>query len=833
MTRTIEAIEPDAKFYTVMVSPMFSRGFWQGAIFRLLAAALAVCSVSDGRTSRVAYAQGVSDPTVLQARSEINRGEYARAETVLKPVVARVPHGEAALELGLLYQMLGRRSEAQVLLDPIANLPIGPRTTAPEYSRIGRAARALGEFQLANDAYRVAAGLAPGDPAVHTGWGELFLQGHNTAEAVKSFQDALEADAKWLPALVGLVQALASQNPPEAMKAVKQVLSLDPESVAAQLQLAKLELDRSDREAAKAAVAKAKAINPVSLDALALSGAIAYVEDRRQDFESEIAQALKINPHFGDAYRVAGDLAASNYRFDEAVSLNRQALTVDPNDVHTLASLGVHLLRTGDEVEARNTLERAFAVDSFDQTTFNLLKMLDGLDKFETIREGNVIVRLDPKETPVMREFVGPLAIKALAAFSAKYQFTPAGPILVEMFPRHDDFAVRTVGLPGMTGALGACFGRVVTIDSPKARPPGDLNWEPTLWHELAHVITLQLSKQRVPRWLTEGISVYEEKLGSPEWGREGELTFAAAYGSGAHMTLKELNASFQDPEKISLAYYEASLLAEHIVDAYGMSALRKLLTKYGEGLEGEAALKAGLGVDLDRLQADFDRLLAQKYGPIVKAMTTPKTIDGAPANPEAVALAFPGSYVAQVTLGEFLWKSGRIDEAFRALERAAELVPMAVGPKSPHALMAQIAIERRDRARAISELEALLSHAHTDLDSARVLARELEQAGGNDGARLIVAYERIAALDPFDAANHTALGRQKMRIGEPLTAAREFRAAIAAGALDSASAHCDLAESYLLLGDKAQAKKEALAAIEIAPGYPRAQDLLLKLVGA
>ena len=100
------------------------------------------------------------------------------------------------------------------------------------------------------------------------------------------------------------------------------------------------------------------------------------------------------------------------------------------------------------------------------------------------------------------------------------------------MFPKHDDFAVRTVGLPGMIGALGACFGRVVTLDSPKARPPGDFNWAPTLWHELAHVMTLQLSKQRVPRWLTEGISTYEEKLGSPAWGREGELSFVAAYGA-------------------------------------------------------------------------------------------------------------------------------------------------------------------------------------------------------------------------------------------------------------------------------------------------------------
>ena len=101
------------------------------------------------------------------------------------------------------------------------------------------------------------------------------------------------------------------------------------------------------------------------------------------------------------------------------------------------------------------------------------------------------------------------------------------------MFPKHDDFAVRTLGLPGMIGALGACFGRVVTLDSPKARPPGQFSWAETLWHEMAHVITLQMSNNRLPRWLSEGISVYEERRARPDWGREIRLSFAQALAGG------------------------------------------------------------------------------------------------------------------------------------------------------------------------------------------------------------------------------------------------------------------------------------------------------------
>jgi tetratricopeptide (TPR) repeat protein len=806
-------------------------GFWRDALFRLLAVALAIGTVSDGRTSRIAYAQGVTDPTVVKARAAINRGQYSEAEALLKPLAARTPVGEAALELGLFYEMMGRRDESLALLRRIADIQVGPRTSPVEYARLGRAARALGEFQLANDAYRLATEKAPNDPSLHTGWGELFLHVHDNAEAAKSFQDALAIDDKWIPALVGMAQALVDVNPPGAEKAVEQALSLDPDIVEAHLLKAKLELDKSDREAAKASIAKAKAINPASLDTLALSGAVAYIEDRHADLQREAAAALKINPRFSGAYRVPAELAAANYRFEEAVVLSRKALEIDPNDVRTLSAFGVQLLRTGDEAEAREVLEKSFSIDKFDVTTLNLLKMLDGLDKFDSTTDGDIVFKSHPTETAVMREYVAPLAQQALAIFAQKYEFKPKGPILIEMFPKHDDFAVRTVGLPGMIGALGACFGRVVTLDSPKARPPGDFNWAPTLWHELAHVMTLQLSKQRVPRWLTEGISTYEEKLGSPAWGREGELSFVAAYGAGEHMSVRELNAAFQDPEKISLAYYEASILTEHIVGKYGMGALRKLLVSYGEGLEGEAALKAGLGVDIDTLQADFDKLLVSKYGSVVRALKPPKELEPGKGNPEAIAAAFPDSFQAQVALGEFLRKAGRVDEAFKVFERAAEMVPMATGPRSPHAAMSQMALERKDSERAISELEKLLEHENTDLDSVRLLARELE-ATKAPAAKLMSAYERVAQLDPFDGANHSKLGRLKMQAGDARTAVREFRAAIAAGTLDRAGAHSDLAESYLAVGDKVQARRAVLAAIEIAPGYPRAQELLLKVVG-
>ena len=61
----------------------------------------------------------------------------------------------------------------------------------------------------------------------------------------------------------------------------------------------------------------------------------------------------------------------------------------------------------------------------------------------------------------------------------------------------------------------------------------------------------------------------------------------------------------------------------------------------------------------------------------------------------------------------------------------------------------------------------------------------------------------------------------------------RAFRAALASNPPDRAQAHVDLAEAYASAGQVPEAKKEILAALEIAPSFERAQDLLLKIVEA
>lgn len=779
-------------------------------------------------TPALARAQAAPDPVLATARADIARGRYAEALAALAGPAAQDPGGDAALEFGLLQHYLGRREAERTLGTVVARNSGG---TAPvRLLRAGRAARALGRFADANGLFRDANQLAPADVAVNTAWGELFQEKYNQAEAAKSFKAALTADARHVPAQLGMARVLADTNPPEARKAADAILAVEPSNVDALLLIAEIELGDSKRAEARALIGKALAANPNSLDARALDAALLYVDDRTAEFEKAVAGVLAINPRYADIYRIAGEHAARAYRFEEAVALTRRALALDANSSRALAMLGMHLLRTGDEPGARTALDAAFKLDPYDVVTFNSLALLDTLDTFVTVTEGDIVFRFHADEVAVMREHALPLAKEALAALSRTWSFTPKGPLLIEMFPRHDDFAVRTIGLPGFIGALGACFGQVVTLDSPRARPPGEFNWGATLWHELAHVITVQLSGQRVPRWLTEGISVFEEKRARREWGREQELEFAHALDRGGVMTLKNLNAGFSDPKTISMAYFQASQVVAHIHEAYGQSKLRALVEAYAKGVDTDGALTAALGITMDDLQKGFDAYVAREFGALRAAMKAPDVLAKTTALDALKALAeqHPGSFPVLMRLGDAYEQAGDATSAMATYERAATLAPSATGKESPNVKVGKLAVAAKQPDRALAALDALSQVDANDIESARTWAGLVAAKG--DAKRTTAAYARVASIDPFDLDAQTSLGNVALVSGDAPTAIRAFRSVLAGGTVDKAAARTLLAESYAANGQKVEAKKEVLAALELAPQYERAQDLLLKL---
>src|SRR5690606_7426946 len=222
----------------------------------------------------------------------------------------------------------------------------------------------------------------------------------------------------------------------------------------------------------------------------------------------------------------------------------QQAVHQDSLSWRGWSVLGINQLRSGDVQSARASLERAFRGDPYNPWVKNSLDLLDRLDKFETRTSGNFQVVASSRDVDVLTPYVVALGEEAFARLAQRYGYTPPTPIRLELYDRHADFSVRTVGLAGL-GALGVSFGTLLVMDAPEARAAGEFNLGSTAWHELAHTFTLGASDHRVPRWVSEGLSVLEERRARPGWGARASVPFVQALAGGELLPVAQLNDGF------------------------------------------------------------------------------------------------------------------------------------------------------------------------------------------------------------------------------------------------------------------------------------------------
>ena len=223
--------------------------------------------------------------------------------------------------------------------------------SAADYVRAGRAARALGRFQQANDFFREAVDRGPDRRRTPTSPGaSCSSRSTSGSEAARSFEAALRGDAEHPAALLGMARTVARRQPAAGPQAGRSRRSPStPTRPARTCCWRELALDDLKRDDAKAEIDKALAINPNHLEALSLSAALAWLEKRTADQAAATDAVLKINPLYGEVHRVIGGVSARAYRFDEAAEFARKASALDRENYRAFADLGAHLMRTGDE----------------------------------------------------------------------------------------------------------------------------------------------------------------------------------------------------------------------------------------------------------------------------------------------------------------------------------------------------------------------------------------------------------------------------------------------------------------------------------------------------
>jgi tetratricopeptide (TPR) repeat protein len=666
----------------------------------------------------------------------------------------------------------------------------------------------LKEWEQANEQFRLATQPANSKALYKVRWGMLLHERFNDADAAALFREALAKDPSNAEAYVGLATVSAEGFDGKAAEYLRNAMDLDPKLAEAHELLADVALANDDRNVAATEADKAIALEKDALDAMAIHAALELIADRSPD--AWFAKIQAINPRYGEAYGHVAHHLELHYRYEDAVIYYRKAIEIDPRLWAAHSALGIDLMRLGKEDEPFKELHLSYNNGYRDAATVNSLRLLDSYKNFDTFRDATTILKLNKTEAALLLPYLQSELHTIVATYEKKYQMKLSGPVQVEVYPNHEDFAVRTMGMPGL-GALGVTFGKVVAMDSPSARKPGDFNWGSTLWHEMSHVFILSATNHRVPRWFTEGLAVHEEGERSAEWNDRVTPEVLLAIRDKKLLPVANLDRGFVYPEypsQVVVSYFQAGSTCDFIKSKWGEGKLLEMVHSYANLQTTPQVIERDLAVSPDAFDKQYLAWINQKYG-----------------GQAAQFDEWRGKLMALFAAAQ----QKQYDAVLQKGPALLALYPEYVGDASVYELMADAFKARGD---APSELTILTAYEHQGGQMPDVLKRlaALQDAAGQP-IEASATFERLNYIYPVkDAGLHQRLGdllyAQKQYDG----AIREYNAQVASHPVDEAGAEFALAQAYLAAGQRDKAEESVLAALETAPGYRAAQKLLLEL---
>ncbi len=665
----------------------------------------------------------------------------------------------------------------------------------------------LEQYEQANEAFRAAV-AQPGSKALyHVRWGLLLHERFNNKEAVDLFNEALQQDPASAQAYLGLAQVSADGFNSKADEYAAKALTLDPKLVEAHELMANLALENLKTQEAVEEADKAIALSNEALEAMAVYAAVEVLADRSPD--AWFAKIAAVNPAYGEGYALVGYHLVLNRRYEDGVAYYRKAVEVDPKLWSARSQLGINLMRLGQEEEPLKQLEMSYNNGQRDAATVNSLRLLDSYKNFVIFRDDTTILKLRKNEAELLRPYFEAELHKAIATYEKKYKMKLPGPVQLEVYPDHEDFAVRTMGMPGL-GALGVTFGEVVAMDSPSGRKPGEFNWGATLWHEMSHVYILSATNHRVPRWFTEGLAVHEEGEVSPEWSDRLTPEVLLAIRDKKLLPVAKMDQGFIFPEypsQVVVSYFQAGSICDYIKQRWGDDKLLEMVHSF-------AALKTTPEViqkDLGMSPEEFDKAY----------------------------LAWLEKRVGQTAANFDTWRKGlkelagmaetkQNDAVVKAAPEVLRLYPEYVDDANAYEFLAAAQIAKGDKQGAMTTLTAYEKMGGESPEVLTKLASLEEELGHAKEAA--ATLDRINYIYPESEGLHRHLGELWLAQGNNAGAVREYSAVLALNPLDKASAEFDLAQAYFAAGEKDKAEESVLLALETAPGFRPAQKLLLQI---
>jgi tetratricopeptide (TPR) repeat protein len=693
----------------------------------------------------------------------------------------------------------GHRAEAQSCYQSLTQAR-DPYTRAEGYW-------GLAKYDDANNEFRAAVAQSDRNALYRVRWGRLLHERFNNTDADAVFKEALDRDPKNAQAYVGMALVSADGFDEKAVTWAARAIQLDPKLVEAHELMANLALEDSDTKTAAAEADTAIGLSPDALDAMAIHAAIELLADKPPD--AWLDKIRQVNPAYGEAYSRIGFHLVFNRRYEDGVSYYRKAIALDPQLWSAHSELGINLMRLGQVDEPRQQLEMCYNNGYRDAATVNSLRLLDSYKNFVVFKDETTILKLHKSEADLLHPYFEQVLKSAIATYEKKYKMKLPGPVQVEVYPDHEDFAVRTLGMPGL-GALGVTFGEVVAMDSPSGRKPGDFHWAATLWHEMSHVFILTATNHRVPRWFTEGLAVHEESEANFEWGDRITPDILVAINTGKLLPVADLDRGFVRPEypgQVIVSYYQAGRICDYIQSRWGADKLLDMVHSFAQIRTTPDVIRENLGISADEFDKQFMDWLVDDVGKTVK------NFDHWRVGIEHLAK---------------LDKDKNYDEVLKDGPQVLSLYPQYIYEANAYEFIADADLAKDDKKAAAAILtgyEKMGGRNPGALKQLASLEKDLDEP-----KEAAATLDRINYIYPMNEDLHRQLGDLWFAQNNYKGAIREYGAVVAMHPLDKASAQFSLAQAYFADGQKDQAETNVLAALEAAPDFRPAQKLLLQI---
>lgn len=586
--------------------------------------------------------------------------------------------------------------------------------------------------------------------------GEVARAGSSARRPAELFREALELSPGHTGALLGFYRLHDlnwRRSSRSARSFLTELLEAKPESLAGQLTLAGDHLSNGEFKAADERIGHLLELAPLRRDVRILEACLEWITDQSDVADGHFVALFEAAPWDSAPERIMGETLVGLYRFADAVPFLERAVERNPNDWRAWTRLGEALANTGDEAGGLSALSRAkdAAEGRQDAWRNNQKMVLEKMAARWVYAEGpgRLSYVLPPEGSEVLLRVFAPFYAESREVLAARYGYTP-GPVRIEAFDRHADFSVRSTGFEGFP-ALGVCFGPVVTALSPLCEMRGGFSWAETSYHEFSHVIHLGLTRNRCPRWITEGLATWEEEQRNPSWTRNLRRELVDSVAGGGVIGVRDLNRAFRGP-RIIWAYYQGKLMCDLLIDRYGFPAMVELLDAFDKSLSLDAALERAYGLSPE----EFDQLFLEHLeGVVAKLHVEPRRdpnrarVSALTLDREAPAAARARAEWAEAwcTVAWAAWQDGRRVDAEEALRR---LLGAGLAPARAEFLRGELALAAGDSEAAAEHFEAGFAAGGEDF-RARMASASIAGASGDREALLANLLAAEAAFPGWD----------------------------------------------------------------------------------